>query len=224
MTWRRNMYNNRADAGALLAEALPTPDPKETVVIALPRGGVPVAAEICRAFDLPLDLAFVRKIGAPGQPELAVGAIVDGDQPMIEVNERIARAFELSKTDIKAMGAALLPEIERRKELYLGGRPRPSLKGKTLVVVDDGVATGATLRAALKALRQKNAARLILALPVAPPGTIEAFKPLADEMICLMTPGSFMSVGAYYHSFPQVSDAEVIAIMEQFSEGRKSGA
>mgnify|MGYP001828446637 CR=1 FL=1 len=214
-------FRNRRDAGRQLAAALPTLDWDNTVVIALPRGGVPVAEEICKRFYLPLDLVFVRKIGMPNQPEVALGAIVDGDSPEIVINPRVARTTGLSEREITKMGHQLLPEIERRKALYLQGLARPTLAGKTLVVVDDGVATGATLRASLAALRRAKPKQIILALPTAPPDILSVLADLADEFICLDRPRMFHAVGAAYASFPQTVDAEVTAALQRCAQWQK---
>lgn len=211
----RQPFNDRRDAGRRLAEALPDLDPAATVVIALPRGGVPVAEEICKARHLPLDLVFVRKIGVPWQPELALGAIVDGDRPCVIVNEPVAGKAGLSNDEVRRMGRDLLSEIERRKLRYLGGMPRPRLAGKTLVVVDDGVATGATMKAALRALGDRGAARMILALPTAPPEVLEELAGMVDEVVCLHRPVRFLAVGAAYRHFPQFSDDEVVEVLRR---------
>lgn len=208
-------FNDRRDAGRKLAAALPDLDPANTVVIALPRGGVPVAEEICKARHLPLDLVFVRKIGVPMQPEVAAGAIVDGAHPQVIVNHEVARRSGLSEARIERLGRELLPEIERRKAQYLRGLSQPELTGKTLVVVDDGVATGSTLKASLQALRASDAARTILALPTAPPTVLQSLAQLADETICLHQPEYFWAVGAAYRHFPQVSDNEVIEALQR---------
>ncbi len=208
-------FVDRTDAGNQLANALPALDRDNTVVLALPRGGVPVAEEICKAYHLPLDLVFVRKIGVPGQPEVAIGAIVDGEDPKVVVNDRVARSAGVSFARIKEMGHTLLPEIERRRALYLQGRQRLDLKGKTLIVVDDGVATGATLRASLLGLRQSGAARIIVALPTAPPDVLASFEGAADQIICLHQQSPFCSVGAAYRSFPQTSDVEVMHALQR---------
>lgn len=211
----RPPFADRTDAGRQLASALPSLTADSTVVIALPRGGVPVAEEICKAYHLPLDLVFVRKIGVPGQPEVAIGAIVAGESPKVVINERVARSTGISASRIKEMGHALLPEIERRRALYFQGGQRPDLKGKTLIVVDDGVATGATLRACLLSLRQSGAARIIVALPTAPPDVLASFEGEADQIICLHQQSPFWSVGAAYRSFPQTSNADVIHAIER---------
>jgi putative phosphoribosyl transferase len=208
-------FKDRRDAGRQLAAALPALEPTNTVVVALPLGGVPVAEEICRARHLPLDLVFVRKIGAPRQPEVAIGAIVDGAHPKVTINHRLARRLGLADQTVEKMGHDLLPEIERRKTLYFQGRNRPSLKGKTVLVVDDGVATGATLRASLLSLGESGAVRIILALPTAPSDVLASFKPLADEIVCLDQPTPFWAVGAAYRSFPQTSDQEVVESLQR---------
>jgi putative phosphoribosyl transferase len=211
----RPPFADRTDAGKQLAAALPTLAPDGTVVVALPRGGVPVAEEICKAYHLPLDLVFVRKIGVPGQPEVAIGAIVDGENPKVVINEKIASHAGVTAARIEEMGHALVPEIERRRALYFQGRQRPELKGKTIVVVDDGVATGATLRASLLGLRQSRAARIIVALPTAPSDVLPSFEGAADQIICLHQQSPFWSVGAAYRHFPQTSDAEVIHALQR---------
>ena len=211
------MFADRSDAGKKLAEALPELDPDNTVVIALPRGGVPVAAEICAVHDLPLDLVLVRKIGAPGHSELAMGAVVDGPEPMIEINADVIRHLGLADADLRQRAKALMPEIDRRRQAYLGDRPAKNLTGKTVLVVDDGVATGATLRASLRALRARKPARIIVALPIAPSDTLRELRALAEDVICLTSPVPFYAVGQGYRDFSQTSDAEVIEIMKRFA-------
>ncbi|MDU8911637.1 phosphoribosyltransferase [Aestuariicoccus sp. MJ-SS9] len=211
------IFKNRKEAGQRLAQALPPLDPENTVVIALPRGGVPVAAEICRARGLPLDLVFVRKIGTPGHAELALGAIVDGPDPLVEVNHPLARNLGIGEKEVAEMGRALLPEIARRRSAYLGDKAQPALSGKTLVVVDDGVATGATLRASLRALRARKPKRLIVALPIGPEDSLQELRALADEVICLETPARFYAVGQGYRDFSQTSDAEVMRLIDDLA-------
>jgi putative phosphoribosyl transferase len=211
------MFENRADAGRQLAAALKLPDDGDCVVVALPRGGVPVAAEICRMHRLPIDLALVRKIGAPGQPELALGAVVNGDSHQIVINQDVADLFGLNRSDVERMGDAQLDEIRRRRKIYLGDQPGQAVSGKTVIVVDDGVATGASMRAAIASLRQRGAARVILALPVAPADSLKSLSSLVDETLCLSTPESFISVGYYYADFSQVGEEEVAAVMKELS-------
>ena len=210
------IFHDRAEAGKQLAAALPELNPENTVVIALPRGGVPVAAEICAAHGIPMDLVFVRKIGAPGQPELAVGAVTDGDAPQVTLNEDVASHFSLSRNDLQRLAESLLPEIERRKALYLHDRKAIPLVGKTLVVVDDGAATGTTLLASLAALRTQKPARIIVALPVAPRDLKARLGQIAETTICLkdLMHGA---VGAAYRVFEQVDDGTVTALMNRFA-------
>ena len=208
-----NLFSDRADAGRQLAAALPDLDAASTVVIALPRGGVPVAAEICSARHLEMDLVFVRKIGAPGHSELAIGAIVDGDDPQVVVNREIAGELGVSIAEVQQLGIDKLPEIERRKSLYLAGRPSVPVAGKTLLMVDDGAATGASMSVAIQAYRHRGASRIIVALPVSPSDTLKRLKNEADECLCLYTPSPFYAVGAYYADFAQITDSEVADIM-----------
>jgi putative phosphoribosyl transferase len=208
-------FADRAEAGRRLAERLVHLTGEQPVVLALPRGGVPVALEIARALGAPLDLVLVRKIGAPLQPELAVGAVVDGDRPETVLNEEIVRECGLFEEDLARATERLLEEIERRRTLYLGGRARVPIEGRTAIVVDDGIATGATMRAALHATRRAGPARLVLATPVAPPDTIERLRAEADEVVCLATPDLFMAIGSFYRDFRQVNDDEVVAMLRE---------
>jgi len=210
------IFQDRSEAGQQLAAALPKLNSNNSVVIALPRGGVPVAAEICSAHGIPMDLVFVRKITAPGQPELAVGAVVNGDTFDVTPNEEVAKHFGLSHSDLQQTAQSLLPEIKRRKALYRRGRKRIPLAGKTLVVVDDGAATGTTLIASLKTLRNHKPAQIIVALPVAPPDLKARLEDLADITICL-SDLTFGAVGASYRDFEQVDDATVVALMDRFA-------
>ena len=186
---------------------------EKPIIFALPRGGVPLGAVIATALDAPLDLVFVRKLGLPGQPELAVGAVTNGAKPTLEINEEIAQAADLSRAKIAALAEPALAEIARRRALWLGGRDTAPLNGKMAVVVDDGIATGASMRAALGWLRAQWAARVIVAIPVAPATALSAIMSLADQVICLETPHPFHAVGVHYADFPQVSDAEVDALL-----------
>ena len=208
------ILRDRRDAGQQLLARLPPLDGKTTVVLALPRGGVPVAAEIARAIHAPLDVVLVRKVGLPGHPELAAAAVADGAEPVYVVNQAVAAAAGLSEADIRALAAPELAEIERRRRLWHGGRGPVDVAGKTVVVVDDGIATGATAKAALRALARAGAARIILAVPVAPPSVLAELAGLTDATVCLMSPERFVAVGAHYKDFRQVPDTEVAAALE----------
>ncbi len=208
------MLRDRRDAGQQLLARLPPLDGKTTVVLALPRGGVPVAAEIARAIHAPLDVVLVRKVGVPTHPEVAAAAVADGTAPVYVINHAVAAAAGLSEADIRALAAPELAEIERRRRLWHGGRGTVGVAGKTVVVVDDGVATGATAKAALRALAAAGAARIILAVPVAPPAVLAELAGLADAIICLAAPEHFVAVGAHYQDFRQVADTEVAFMLE----------
>lgn len=217
-------FADRIEAGKALAKRLGVLDPETTVVLALPRGGVPVAAEVAAPAGLPLDLLLVRKIGAPGHEELAVGAIVDGDDPEIIVNLSVAAQFGLSEAEVRKMGQSALKEIERRRDLYLGGRPPLSVEGKTAIVVDDGIATGASMKAALKALARRQPSHIIAAVPVAPAEILTELADYCDEVVCLETPFPFYAVGAHYVDFLQVDDGEVIAALRAANPTMASGS
>ncbi len=207
-------FKDRADAGRQLAAAVVRLGLIDPLVLALPRGGVSVAAEVARALRAPLDLLIVRKIGAPGQPELAVAAMAEGDPPTVVVDEHTSQVTEGDHAYIKREVRRQRAEIERRCKTYRHGRARLGVAGKTVVVVDDGIATGTTVRAAFKALRRMRPARLVLAVPVAPTDTIYELSPLVDDLVCLSQPAPFRSVGTYYGDFPQVDDDEVIALLD----------
>ncbi len=207
-------FDDRAAAGrALAARFAATRFLAPPLVLALPRGGVPVAAEVALALKAPLDLLLVRKIGAPLQPELAVAAVVDGASPEIVVDEETAALAGADRAYIEREAALELREIERRRRVYLGDRPPPVLTGRTVIVVDDGVATGTTVRAALKALRRQHPARIVLAFAVGPADTVAALRSEADEVVCLMEPAEFHAVGLHYRDFHQVGDDEVVAAL-----------
>lgn len=206
-------FADRLDAGRRLAEALLRFKDSDPVVLALPRGGVPIGAVVAEALGAPLDLVLVRKIGTPGQPELAVGAVVDGPEPELVINEEVRRLADVSRDYIEAEKRRQLEEIDRRRSLWLGGRARVPVKGRTAIVVDDGIATGATVRAALHAIRRANPKRLVLAVPVAPSETMESLSADADEIVCLATPDPFWAISVFYDSFPQVADSEVSALL-----------
>ena len=209
-------FRDRSDAGRRLAKALSAYRGRNAVVLALPRGGVPVAAEVAEALDAPLDLILVRKIGVPSQPELAMGAVVDGAAPIIVRNQEVIELSGTTADEFEAVCAKELAEIERRRKLYLGERTRAPITGQVTIVVDDGIATGATTRAALKAIRNRKPKELVLAIPVAPPDTIERLRGEVDALICLETPESFGAIGYFYRDFRQVSDEEVVQILKRF--------
>jgi putative phosphoribosyl transferase len=211
-------FSDRTEAGQLLAQRLALMRLVDPVVLALPRGGVPVAAEVADVLHAPLDLVIVRKIGAPAQPEFAVAAIAEGmAQP--EVNASSAAEFVGADADYIERSADLQQsEIARRRHVYLNDRPPLSLVGRTAVGVDDGVATGATMRAALGAVRRRGPARIVLALPVAPRDVIAALRSDADEVVCLREPAFFRAVGEHYVDFHQVSDGEVIALLARHAD------
>ena len=206
-------FVDRTDAGQQLAKALARYKDRRPIVLALPRGGVPVAAEIAAALDAPLDLILVRKIGVPFQPELAMGAIFDGIEPVIVRNEDVISLSGVSEQEFNTIRDQQLAEIERRRKLYLGDRPHPPVAGRTVLVVDDGVATGATTRAALHAIRQRKPSKLVLAVPVAPTDALEKLRGEADEVVCLEDYEHFGAIGLFYSDFSQVSDTEVTDIL-----------
>ena len=206
----RPYFKNRTEAGQRLALAVAQRDYSNVLVCALPRGGVPVAIEIARRLNAPLDLILVRKLGLPGHPELAFGAVIDGDSPQTVINEDIVRSARLSQLDISRVRIRELAEIERRRGLYFRGRKHASPAGRTCVVVDDGLATGATAKVALNSLRSAGAGRVVLAIPVAPHETLEQMQDEADDIICLHVPQHFESVGAAYEAFPQLTDLDVL--------------
>ncbi len=207
------MFTDRTDAGRRLAEALLHHRGEDVVVLALPRGGVPVAAEVARALDAPLDLLIVRKIGVPGQPELAMGAVVDGADPIVVRNEDVLALTRVSAEAFDAVCAKELAEIARRRARYVAGRTPIDVAGRVAIVVDDGLATGATMRAGLRALAKRKPKRIVIAVPVAPPDTLDEMRRVADEVFCLEAPAFFSSIGSHYADFSQVEDAEVVAAL-----------
>jgi putative phosphoribosyl transferase len=209
------MYANRKDAGEVLATHLVAVDLDHPVVLALPRGGVPVALPVARALDAPLDLLLVRKIGVPGQPELAAGALVDGPPEHIVFNESVMRALRLSQADLDGIIAGERARNAERRAAWLGNRVRPDLTGRSVIVVDDGIATGATMKAALMAVREQAPKEIILAVPVAAEDTLDEMRELVDRVICPQVPRLFRAVGLHYRDFAQVRDAEVAEILAQ---------
>ena len=209
------IFESRAEAGRQLAEELARLPLDRPVIFALPRGGVPVAVEVARRLRAPLDLVFVRKIGAPGHPEVALGALVDGDRPQTVMNESVRKHLGADSAFLDRARARELAELNRRRAAYLGQRPPVDPSGRTAVVVDDGMATGATMKAALIALKQKGAARTCVAVPVAPESTLEEIGAEADMVVCLDPVRAFLGVGAHYMDFHQLTDAETIGLLRQ---------
>jgi len=207
------MFRDRIDAGRQLARALKDYAGQHPVVLALPRGGVPVAAEVATSLNAPLDLVLVRKIGVPGQPEYAMGAVADGPAPIAVRNADVIAFSGISDEAFAAARDRQLAEIERRRARYLGTRARPDLSGRTVIVVDDGIATGATTRAALRAVRAGHPARIVLAVPVAPTDVLRQLAGEADAIVCLEDHVDFGAVGYFYRDFREVSDAEVIVLL-----------
>jgi putative phosphoribosyl transferase len=206
-------FADRRAAGRALAQVLAKKNLVDPVVLALPRGGVPVAAEIARALKAPLDIVLVRKIGVPFQPELAAAAVVDGGEPEVVTNDDVIKLAGVTPADIDTGVKRELEEIERRRGIYLQGRARVPLEGRTIILVDDGIATGASVRAALRALRRKGPKALILAVPVAPTDSIDALKKDVDEVVCLCMPEPFFAIGIHYVDFHQMSDDEVVELL-----------
>ena len=201
-------FANRAEAGQLLAQKLINYRGRDDVIVlGLPRGGVPVAYEVARALSVPLDVFVVRKLGVPGFEELAVGAIASGGVRV--VNEDVARALPNAEQILEAVTARERQEVERREHSYRDGRPPPELSGKTVILIDDGLATGATMRAAVKALRQREVARIVVAAPVGAPETCRELAHDANEIVCATAPEYFQAVGQYYDDFAQTTDEEV---------------
>lgn len=209
-------FLDRAEAGRRLCDALTEFEGQDAVVFALPRGGVPVAAPIAQMLKAPLDLVLVRKIGVPYQPELAMGAVADGGKPVIVRNDDVIALSGVSETRFVRECAEQCAEIERRRRLYLGGRPRAEAKGRVAIVVDDGIATGATTRAALRAVRAREPKKLVLAVPVAPTEAVDALRADVDQLICLEAHDYFSGVGCYYRDFRQIDDDEVIALLDRY--------
>jgi putative phosphoribosyl transferase len=214
------LFKDRADAGRKLAQELPGYGSRtDVIVLGLPRGGVPVAFEVAKALEAPLDIFLVRKLGAPGQKELAMGAIAPGGVRVL--NHDVVQALNISDEIIETIAAEEQQELERREQAYRGDRPKPDVRGRTLILVDDGLATGASMRAAVIALRGQEPARIIVAVPTAAPETCEALKGEVDEIVCVATPQPFLGIGASYDEFSQMTDEEVRELIEQ--EGAVKG-
>lgn len=212
------MFNDRTDAGARLALALQHLQDSDVVVVGLPRGGVPVAYEVAKSLDAPLDVILVRKLGVPLQPELAMGAI--GENGVRVISSEVVRMASVSQEELALIEDRERAELERRAELYRAGRTRIPLIGRTIVIVDDGIATGSTAKAACQVARAEEAARVILAVPVAPADWVKRLKGSADELISVTLPTHFSGVGQFYRNFAQTSDAEVISYLDQGARNR----
>lgn len=212
----RRVFKNRADAGRKLAEELMGFVNQETVILAIPRGGVVVAAEVAKALNAPMDLVIPRKLGAPQNEELAIGAVAGPNEAILD--EHLVKSMQISEDYIRQAIAKELKEIERRRQLYLGNCPEIELFDKIAIIVDDGLATGATARAAIRAVRLKKPRRILLAVPVGPWQTVKLIEQEADEVICLEMPVSFYAVGQFYQNFTQVNDSRVIDILSRFKK------
>ncbi|AXE78815.1 hypothetical protein C5746_19945 [Streptomyces atratus] len=207
------LFADREDAGQQLAEALRHLERENPVVLGLPRGGVPVAFQVARMLGAQLDVIVVRKLGVPHHEEVAFGAIGEGGVRVI--NEDVVSHLWAGKQDLAAVERVEAAELVRRAQAYRAGRPRTQLEGRTVIVVDDGVATGATAEAACQVVRAQNPARLLAAVPVAPPDAVARLRQCADEVVCLSTPRLFFAVGEWYRDFSQTSDEEVVSLLAQ---------
>jgi putative phosphoribosyl transferase len=206
-------FRDREEAGRLLAERLREYAGEAPLVLALPRGGVAVGYEIARALDAPLDVMMVRKLGVPWHPELGMGALAEGGA--VYINREVLQEAELEPDELRAVIAEEASELERRVQRYRGGRPLPELKGRTVILVDDGLATGGTARAAIRALRGFGAGRIILAVPVAASQTAELLREEVDALVCVQEPGNLWAIGTWYEDFHQMSDEEVLVLLDQ---------
>jgi putative phosphoribosyl transferase len=206
-------FADRHAAGQQLAAELKQRKLADPIVLALPRGGVPVGYEVAHALDAPLDVLLVRKLGAPGYEELGIGAIVDGSQPQIVLNSEAIEQLQVTPAYLAQERDRQLAELERRRHLYSGAVSAVNVQGRTVIVVDDGIATGGTVLAALRALRKSGATRIVLAIPVAPADTLAELAAHADDVVCLESPADFRAVGVHYADFTQTSDAEVLDLL-----------
>ncbi len=207
-------YRDRAEAGRRLAEKLVAyADRPDVLILALPRGGVPVAYEVARALNAPLDVMMVRKLGVPGHEELAMGAIASGGMRLL--NESVIHSLRISPEVVDRVAKTEQAELERREREYRDDRPQPELREKTVIVVDDGLATGASMRVAVVALRRRRPARLVVAVPVAAAATCAEFRHEVDEVVCSSTPEPFRAVGLWYEDFSQTTDAEVRELLQR---------
>jgi putative phosphoribosyl transferase len=211
------VFRDRAEAGRVLAQRLSAyADRPDSMVLALPRGGVPVAYEVARALHAPLDVFLVRKLGVPGHEELAMGAVATGGVRVL--NTQVVQALRIPGHVIDAVARLELEELHRRERLYRGDRPPPDVSGHTVIPVDDGLATGATMLAAVRALREQRPARIVVAVPIASPDTCELLREEVDDVVCAVTPEPFYAVGLWYEHFEQVSDEEVRELLGRSAE------
>jgi putative phosphoribosyl transferase len=214
------MFCDRQEAGRMLANELAGLSLPAPVVLALPRGGVPVAVEIAATLNASLDVVIVRKVGAPGNPELAVAAIVDGNPPDVVLNREIVEAYNLDDAALATLIRDERPELERRRTLYRGSRSLLSVAGKTVILVDDGAATGTTMKVAIRALKRRSPIAIVVALPIAPPETVAELSQEADRVVCLAQPPRFRALSYYYRNFEQLDDADVLAALSRGQGGR----
>jgi putative phosphoribosyl transferase len=218
------LFRDRRDAGRQLAAALGLYRDSHPLVLALPRGGVPVGFEVAKALGAPLDVLLVRKIGAPGQEELGLGAIVDGHDPQLVLNEEIIRVVAPPPGYIEAEAQRQLAEIERRRQHYAGDRPPIPVDRRVVIVVDDGIATGGTVKAALRGVARLHPARLVLAVPVAPADTLRQLAADCDDIVCLAKPEPFYAVGPHYQDFRQTTDEEVVSLLAEAQQRSAANA
>jgi len=217
---QRPLFDDRTMAGRALAAKISRRAPVKPVVYALPRGGVPVALEIAEVLKAPLDLLLVRKIGVPWHLEFAAGAVVDGEEPDIILNPEIMRAAGLAEAEVTARGKAQLPEIERRRSLYMPGLRPVAARGRTAILVDDGIATGASMSAAIAAIRRREPQSIVVAVPVMSRNSVLALHEIVDEIVCLAAPDNFRGVGEFYRDFHQLSDEEVVGLLAQYAQAQ----
>ena len=216
------MFKDRAEAGRLLAGEIATLSLHDPVVLALPRGGVPVADPIADILNAPLDLVIVRKVGAPANPELAVAAIIDGNPPDVVLNREIVEAYDLSEEELDALVKRERPELERRASAYRGRRKAASVTDKTAILVDDGAATGTTMRVAIRAMRRRSPRAIVVALPVAPVETVQELRLEADLVVCLSEPAQFRALSLHYRDFHQLTDDEVTQTLHAAARRRRT--